>query len=147
MKLDDINKNPKPFKVPEGYFDKVTDKIVDKAKDTNAPLTKEVKLRDYRRRWVAAAVAACILVAFTALFLAEDPHPFKSDDVVAEAPPLPEDITATDAELYLLHSGISAYDVALFVEEEDIEISEGHESELEQYLESEIEISDIEDLL
>lgn len=60
MILDD-NTHPMPFTVPEGYFEQLSHSIMERIPEETA--TQERKVVPLRKRWVAMAAAASVLVA------------------------------------------------------------------------------------
>ncbi|HEX8270671.1 MAG TPA: hypothetical protein VF581_12325 [Flavobacterium sp.] len=117
--LENSNKIPSGLKVPEGYFDTLSERVMQ-----NLPQTKVIPL--YRRpaSWITAAAAVLVL----ALLM-----PFFNSTAAASG------LDNATIENYLAHqSGLTQYDYLTVLESEDI-----------QSLEVEIPVEDeiIEDVL
>lgn len=160
-------KKHKGFKTPEGYFEGLTGKILDKLSEEERSIpenegfgvpekyfeslneritdrlepreTKVVQLHTYRRYWVAAASIA-------AIFLLAVLIPWKSGEVASF-----DALANADIEAYLDEGNVdfSSYELAEFIPEESFEegiiLDEGVEEEnIMDYLDDAIE--DIDEL-
>lgn len=160
-------KKHKGFKTPEGYFEGLTGRIMDKLSEEERSIpenegfgvpdnyfdslderikdrlepkeTKVVQLHSYRRYWVAAASIA-------AIFLLAVLIPWKSNDVTSF-----DALASADIEAYLDEGNIelSSYELAEYIPEERLEESSLLEESIEEenimdYLDDTIE--DIDDL-
>ncbi|WP_248723902.1 hypothetical protein [Seonamhaeicola sp. ML3] len=100
LKLKDITKEP-GFKIPGTYFDTLEDTIVSKTKHKE---TKVVKLFSKKVVLYASSIAAAILLLFNLSI-------FEKENIEPDYASL---------ENYLLNEDISAYEIASFLEEEDL---------------------------
>lgn len=76
-----------PFKVPEGYFEHLTEDVMDKLPESQT-LSRPLVLVPKRRRWRAVAVAACFVVSLgAASFIfhqtSEEPQPQQSSNTIS----------------------------------------------------------------
>ena len=72
MKTFDIHtqKSSQPMRVPEGYFDNLTQRIMEQLPEVEETATKTVSLTPQKRtRWIGWTVAAAACIALAVLFV------------------------------------------------------------------------------
>ena len=80
INLDDIEKN-EPFKAPEGYFDSLADRIMDRIEEEEAPVKKHFTLSP----WVKYAAAACVVLLVTVgIFTTQNPTDPTAAELLAQ---------------------------------------------------------------
>lgn len=112
INLDDINKN-EPFKAPEGYFDSLADRIMDRIEEEEMPAKKHFSLAP----WIKYSAAACIVLMVTAgIFFLNLPQDPTASELLAEV--------SDEAILeYLADADITTEEILeiTYFEEEEIE--------------------------
>ena len=67
MKIEDLNSKKNPFSVPDGYFDHLTERVMERLPDlpVEDASAKTVDIRKNRFRWIGwtAAIAAAVVAA------------------------------------------------------------------------------------
>lgn len=154
MRLDDIPKNKKPFQTPEGYFEKLPDKIQNRIDRQPTNTGKTVSFISKKNTWTLVAASISLLLVCSVMYFKS---PFNQKDTniafTENSTHIDEafaNISAQDAKQFLLSSEIGTEDILTFAKEEAITLqtstSREEEELLEEFLHNEIELSDIEEL-
>jgi vacuolar-type H+-ATPase subunit F/Vma7 len=133
--LNDIKKQ-NPFKVPENYFENLSERIMSQTSATEAGIPKKSIVRRLRPFLaMAASVALFALIGYTAIYYINNPHRRSSSSVAA---------SDKYNSIYLNEIDISTLEENVADNETLIEIPEISRTEIIDYLISEdINILDI----
>ena len=118
LREDDMLPKNDGLKVPEGYFDSLNERLSSKMQQTASP--KVVKLRPYRKYYLAAAAVAALFVLVIGL------QRFGSKELTFDS------LANSDIENYLDNTdlGLSSYEIAEVVVLDEIAIENILEDQL-----------------
>ncbi len=108
------------FAVPESYFEKLDKKLLDRLEEEKGP--KVVKLRPYRKYYLAAASVAAALVLFFWI-------PWNSDESLTF-----DDLAGTEIEAYFEQTdlGLNSYELAEMVAVDELKMDDFIETTIDE---------------